>query len=237
MADFLKKLYAGPFVAATWGWLAVSGFFVYFYFCVVGFNDKKVRSFIYFQGRVLQMAVLFASVFHKKIIVKAPLPSRPSILVANHPCTYDTFVFFDFGIKNLVCIAKGWPFKIPFYGTFIKKAGYINSDNKTAEQIIEEVKDRFSKGLHIGIFPEGTRSLKTGRFRSLAFEISIKTGADIVPFVIKGLGQMLPPGAIWAKKANIKYIQLKPVSPTNFQMEGAALKMAQHVKALIVENL
>jgi 1-acyl-sn-glycerol-3-phosphate acyltransferase len=184
----------------------------------------------------LQFAVLLVSGFHKKRI-KRDLPKIPSILVANHPCTYDTFVFFDFGIKNLVCIAKGWPFEIPFYGRFIKKAGYINSDNSSAAQIIEQVKDRFNKGLHVGIFPEGTRSVKTGRFRSLAFEISIKTDAQIVPFVIKGLEKMLPPGAVWAKKADVEYIQLEPVKPDFFKMEGGALKMAQYVKSLIVNKM
>lgn len=237
MPDLLKKLYAFPFTAGTWIYLAVSGFFAYPYFFISGFKPKELRSFLYFQGRVLQTAILFASVFHKRRISK-PLPNKPHILIANHPSTYDTFVFFDFGIKNLVCIAKGWPFRIPIYGRFIKEAGYINSDGKTAQELIEEAKARFDEGLHIGIFPEGTRSVQIQRFRSLAFEIAIKTGVNVVPFVIKGLGEMLPPGKVWAKKADIEYVQLDPVSYKEFEtLPSGALKMAQYCKTLIIEEL
>ncbi|MDR3244043.1 MAG: 1-acyl-sn-glycerol-3-phosphate acyltransferase, partial [Elusimicrobiota bacterium] len=197
----------------------------------------SLRKFLYLQGSAIQLAIWGASGFNKKVIKKYTF-EKPSILIANHPCTYDTFMFFDFGIKNLVCIAKGWPFKIPFYGYFIKKAGYINSDNKTSQEVIEEVKKSFQKGLHIGIFPEGTRKKEIGRFRSLAFEISIKTGADIIPFVIKGLEKMLPPGSYLPKSAKIQYIQLDPISPKQFSNAQAGdLKMAQYAKSIIVSKL
>ncbi|MDR2772341.1 MAG: 1-acyl-sn-glycerol-3-phosphate acyltransferase [Elusimicrobiota bacterium] len=237
MVEFFKRAYAFPFVAGTWTWLAVSGFFVYFFFCISGFKESRARSFIYFQGRVLQTAVLFVSAFHKKIIKGTPI-KNPSILVANHPSTYDTFVFFDFGIKNIVYVAKNWPFQIPFYGKIIKEAGYINTEGKTADEIISQAKERLKKGLHIGIFPEGTRSgTEIGRFRSLAFKMSIETGAEIVPFAIKGLGEMLAPKQIWAKKADIEYKQLEKISPDRFCMEAGDLKMAKAVKEIIVEEL
>ncbi|MDR2709409.1 MAG: 1-acyl-sn-glycerol-3-phosphate acyltransferase [Elusimicrobiota bacterium] len=237
MLDFLKRVYAFPFVAGTWVWLSLSGMFAYPYFYITGFNPKQLRYFLYFQGRVLQTAILFASAFYKKKIKKA-LPSQPSILIANHPCTYDTFLFFDFGIKDLVCIAKGWPFKIPIYGNFIKKAGYINTDNATSAQIIEQVKERFKEGLHVAIFPEGHRSLTTGRFHLLAFEISIKTESPLVPFVIKGLGQMLAPGEIFARWAKIEYVQLDSVDCKKFKgMPAGNLRMAQYVKNEIIKEL
>jgi 1-acyl-sn-glycerol-3-phosphate acyltransferase len=236
MINFLKKLYAFPFVAGTWIYLSISGFFAFYYFYISGFNEKQLRNFIYFQGKVLQTAVLLASAFHKKII-KTQVIKKPSIFVANHPSTYDTFVFFDFGIKDIVCIAKGWPFRIPFYGKIIKGAGYINTDGKTAGEIIKEAEQKLRQGLHIGIFPEGTRSVKMGRFRSLAFKLSIETGADIIPIAIKGLGEMLPPKSVWAKKADIEYKQLKAVLPKNFDLPAGDLKMAQYVKKLIEDEL
>ncbi|MDR0486057.1 MAG: 1-acyl-sn-glycerol-3-phosphate acyltransferase [Elusimicrobiota bacterium] len=237
MIDFFKKLYALPFVLGAWGWLAFSGIFAYLYFLAAGFKEEQVRSFLYFQGKVIQLAILGASAFRKKLIRNGQI-LKPSILAANHPCAYDTFLFFDFGIKNLVCIAKGWPFKIPIYGSLIEKAGYINSDNKTAAEIVNLAREKLKQGLHIGIFPEGTRSSKIGRFRSLAFEISLKTGADIVPFAIKGLDKMLAPKAFFAKLAAVSYIQLAPVSPEEFYgKEAGALRMAQYVKSLIVEKL
>jgi 1-acyl-sn-glycerol-3-phosphate acyltransferase len=236
MINFLKILWAFPFACAAWAFLALGGFFAYPYFCFAGFNPGRLRGFIYFQGKVIQLAIWFASLGNKKVFKKKPLP-RPCVLVANHPCTYDTFVFSSFGIKNHAGIAKGWPFKIPFYGKYIEKAGYINSDGKTAAQITELAKKRLAEGLHISIFPEGTRKKETGRFRSLAFEIALKCDAAVVPFAIKGLEEMLPPGKYWPKYAPVEYVQLDPVSPENFKDETGDLKMAKYVKETITKEL
>ncbi|MDR1695938.1 MAG: 1-acyl-sn-glycerol-3-phosphate acyltransferase [Endomicrobium sp.] len=235
MPDFIKKLYGAPFAAAAWTWLFVSGLFAAPYFYLTGYKENELRNFLYFQGRIVQLAVFFASGFRKKI-VKGKMPER-SILVANHPCMYDTFIFFDFGVKNLVCIAKDWPFKIIFYGKFIEKAGYINSEGKTAEEIIGETRAALERGLNVAVFPEGTRSKVTGRFRSLAFEAAIRADCPVVPFAIKGLGEMLPRGSYCPKCVPVEYIQLEAVSPRDFQGELGAHNMAKHVKNMITEKL
>ncbi|MCL2389899.1 MAG: 1-acyl-sn-glycerol-3-phosphate acyltransferase [Endomicrobia bacterium] len=236
MPDFIKKLYGAPFAAAAWTWLFISGIFAVPYFYFTGYKENALRNFLYFQGKVVQFAVFFASGFSKKV-VKGKMPDKASILVANHPCTYDTFVFFDFGIKNLVCIAKGWPFKIIFYGKFIEKAGYINSEGKTAEEIIEDARVKIERGLNVAVFPEGTRSKVTGRFRTLAFEAAIRINCPVVPFVIKGLAEMLPPGSYCPKYNPVEYIQLETVYPDKFQGELGAHNMAKHVKNMVVQKL
>ncbi|MDR3112786.1 MAG: 1-acyl-sn-glycerol-3-phosphate acyltransferase, partial [Endomicrobium sp.] len=219
------------------------GFFAYPYFLLTGFKAKQLRAFIYFQGKAVQAAIWVASLGNKRTTVCKTFGAaegkvlKPSILVANHPCTYDTFVFSSFGIKNHVGIVKGWPFKIPFYGQYIKKAGYINSDGKTVSEITELAKERLSQGLHISIFPEGTRKKETGRFRSLAFEIAIRCNAAAVPFAIKGLEEMLPPGKYWPKYARIEYVKLNSVAPADFNGPAGGLKMAKYVKSLIVNEL
>lgn len=232
MSDILKKIYAGPFAIFTFIWLFIAGMITYPYFFLTGFKADQMRAFLYLQGKVVQLAITLASGFNKKII-KKELPKKPSILVANHPSTYDTFLFQAFGIKDFICIAKAWPFRIIFYGKFIEKAGYINTDNKTAEEIIEISIKRLEEGLHVAVFPEGTRQKEIGRFRSLAFEISLRSGAPVIPFVIKGLEEMLPRGSYIPKKTPVKYIQLDTVYPEDFKMEAGALRMAQYVKNLI----
>jgi 1-acyl-sn-glycerol-3-phosphate acyltransferase len=236
MPDLLKRIYAFPFMIAICIWLSLSGFFAYPYFVLTGYKAEELRNFLYFQGKVVQLAIKFISFFNKNV-VKTEFPKQPSVLVANHSCMCDTFVFFDFGVKNLVCIAKGWPFRIVFYGRYIEKAGYINSDNKTAEEIIQLALEKLKSGIHIGIFPEGTRQSKTGRFRSLAFEIALRSGCPVVPFAIKGLNEMLPRETWFPKQTSIKYIQLDAVLPEKFKFEAGSLKMAQHVKELIVAEL
>jgi 1-acyl-sn-glycerol-3-phosphate acyltransferase len=243
MLNFFKILWAFPFACAAWTFLSLGGFFAYPYFLLTGFKAKELRGFIYFQGQVVQAAIWFASLGKKRTtICKNSIDAggevlKPSILVANHPCTYDTFVFSSFGIKNHVGIVKGWPFKIPFYGQYIKMAGYINSEGKTAAEITELAKERLRQGLHISIFPEGTRKKETGRFRSLAFEIAIRCNTPVVPFVIKGLEEMLPPGKYWPKYARVEYIKLNAISPKGFNEPAGDLKMAKYVKKLITARL
>jgi len=236
MADFFKKIYASFFAVSAYVWLFITGLAAYVYFFAVGYEEKQVRNFLYAQGKIIQAAIVFASVFNKKI-VKNSMPDKPSVLVANHPSTYDTFAFFSFNIKNLVCVAKGWPFRIIFYGKFIKHAGYINSDNKTAAEIIEAAKDKLNQGLHVAIFPEGTRQKKIGRFRSLAFAIAIAADTYVVPFAIKGLDKMLPPGNYMPTVAPIEYVQMPAVKASDFNFEAGDLKMARHVRDLINRQL
>ena len=236
MADFLKKIYASFFAVSAYVWLFITGAAAYIYFFVTGYKENQLRSFLYFQGKVIQAAITFASGFNKKII-KHPMPDKPSMLVANHPSTYDTFVFCSFNIKNLVCVAKGWPFNIIFYGKFIKHAGYINSENKTAAEIIEIAKEKLKQGLHVAIFPEGTRQKKTGRFRSLAFAIAVAADTYVVPFAIKGLDKMLPPGKYMPMLAPIEYVQMPAVKASDFSFEAGSLRMARYVKDLIKRQL
>ncbi|MCL1971883.1 MAG: 1-acyl-sn-glycerol-3-phosphate acyltransferase [Endomicrobia bacterium] len=238
MADFLKKIY-GVFVtlqASTW--LLITGVAAYFYFFAAGYKDKenRLRSFLYFQGKVIQAAITCASGFNKKII-KYPMPDKPSILVSNHTSMCDSFVFCSFNIKNFVCVSKGWPFNIPLYGKFIKYAGYINSKNKTAAEIIEIAKEKLKQGLHVVIFPEGTRQKKTGRFRSLAFAAAIAADTYVVPFAVKGLDKMIPAGKYTLTPAPVEYVQMPAVKASDFSFEVGHLKMARYVKDMIVREI
>lgn len=236
MADILKKIYASFFSVTTYVWLFITGIIAYAYFSLTGFKENQLRNFLYFQGKTVQLAIVFASGFNKKVI-KQKMPPKPSVLVANHPSTYDNFVFSSFNIRNLVCVAKGWPFRIIFYGKFIERAGYINTDNKTAAEIIEIAKDKLASGLHVAIFPEGTRKKETGRFRSLAFAIAIEADTYVVPFATKGLEKMLPPGNYMPTYAHVTYEQLPAVYAGDFNYEAGDLKMAQYVKSLIVSKI
>jgi 1-acyl-sn-glycerol-3-phosphate acyltransferase len=236
MINFLKTLWGFPFACAAWITLSLGGLLAYPYFYFTNFKANQLRNFIYFQGKIVQIAIWFASLGNKKVLGNKPI-KEPSVLVANHPSTYDTFVFSSFGIKNHVGIAKGWPFKIPIYGKYIEKAGYINSDGKTASEIVNLARKILDEGLHISIFPEGTRKKETVRFRCLAFEIAIKCNAPVAPFAIKGLEEMLPPGKYWPKYAPVKYVQLDIVNSSTFAVEAGDLKMAKYVKELIVKTL
>lgn len=236
MADIVKKIYASFFAVLAYVWLFIAGVAVYPYFLLTGFKEKQVRNFLYFQGKAIQLAIVFASGFNKKVI-KLEMPDKPSVLVANHPSTYDAFVFSSFGIKNLVCMAKGWPFRIIFYGKYIKHSGYINSDNKTASEIIAITKNKLAQGLHVAFFPEGTRQKETGRFRSLAFAAAIAADAYVVPFAIKGLEKMLPPGNYMPTCARVVYEQLPAVYAGGFNYEAGDLRMARHIKNLIVSKI
>ena len=78
---------------------------------------------------------------------------------------------------------------------------------------------RLRSGLHITIFPEGTRST-TGEllpFKKGAFFLAAATGAPLVPVVVKGTTAMLPKGA-WKIKPGLATLEfLPPMLPSDYE--------------------
>lgn len=94
-------------------------------------------------------------------------------------------------------IAKVELSRIPFFGT-IYKAGSVLVDRKSEQSrkmSFSRMKEVLSMGLHMCIYPEGTRN-KTKeplqRFHDGAFRLATDTGKNIIPAVIFHTAKVLP---------------------------------------------
>jgi 1-acyl-sn-glycerol-3-phosphate acyltransferase len=73
-------------------------------------------------------------------------------------------------------------------------------------------------GLHIMMFPEGTRS-PDGRllpFKKGGFFLAAETGAPMVPVVIRGTAQMMPKGTLKVKRGEAVVEFLPVVWPQDY---------------------
>jgi 1-acyl-sn-glycerol-3-phosphate acyltransferase len=137
-------------------------------------------------------------------------------------------------------IAKIEMSKIPLFG-IIYKRGSVLLDRKNDESrklSYMEMKNVLSQGMHMCIYPEGTRN-KTNdplkSFRDGAFKLSYETGKKIIPCLIRGTRSMLPLNKtffFWPGKASMEF--LSPVDPADFP-DATTLK--KHVFQLMWNEL
>ena len=127
-------------------------------------------------------------------------------------------------------IAKIEMSKIPLFG-IIYKRGSVLLDRKNDESrkaSYNEMKNVLALGMHMCIYPEGTRNKTNDPLKSFhdgAFKLSFETGKKIIPCVIRGTRNMLPLDKtffFWPGKASMEF--LAPIDPKDFQDAGALKK-------------
>jgi 1-acyl-sn-glycerol-3-phosphate acyltransferase len=112
--------------------------------------------------------------------------------------------------------------KIPFVGIAMRMAKYVpvsrGHSRQEAEQSVAIAADALRSGMHIFIFPEGTRSPDGNLlpFKKGAFFLAADTNAPMVPMVIQGTAQMMSKGSlkIFPGVATVRF--LPAVHPRNF---------------------
>ena len=212
------------------------GFFavvLYPYFFITGFRDNDARYIFYLASRYVMFVIKLGCRSFKP---EGKLPAGAGIIAANHSSLLDVLCMSCFGAKDIVLLAKDWPFKVPVMGSYVKAMGNVRLGDM--EDVKRQIKTAFDKGLKVMIFPEGTRSAdgRVRRFRSGAFMLARELGVPVIPVAIKGLGQSIPKNGVMIRRADIKISILAPVMP--FEKGGMnALKMAKYVKQLIVDKL
>jgi 1-acyl-sn-glycerol-3-phosphate acyltransferase len=126
-------------------------------------------------------------------------------------------------------IAKIEMSKVPLFG-IIYKRGSVLLDRKSDESrkaSYMEMKNVLAMGMHMCIYPEGTRNKTNDPLKSFhdgAFKLSYETGKKIMPCIIRGTRKMLPlnkPFFFWPGKASMEF--LAPIDPKEFQ-DASSLK-------------
>ena len=218
--------YSALFVMTAVGMLlvAVPGYF--WQRRVRGLDEgQSVRRLIWFYGRA--WTKLLATFVPLRVEnCDSPLP-RPCIVVPNHQSFFDTYCFGFTPSWDVVFAVRAWPFKMPFYGGYMRHAGYLNTESGSAVEILEESRAVLARGTSIAIFSEGTRSRdgKMGRFHGGAFHLAAETGAPVVPLCIEGTGRFLRKGSFLLRPASIAVRVLDPIYPEKLGVERRELPL------------
>ena len=143
--------------------------------------------------------------------------NRSYVIVSNHQSMLDICIMHKIHLI-FKWVSKAEVFKMPFVGRLLKMHGDIRinrGDGSSAKKMFNEARSWIEQGCSISIFPEGTRS-GTGRinpFKEGAFMIAKLNKLPVLPVVIEGTADMLPPrGVVLGGKATAK-IHVLPVIP------------------------
>jgi 1-acyl-sn-glycerol-3-phosphate acyltransferase len=146
-------------------------------------------------------------------------PGVSYIFLSNHVSNLDATLLLP-SIPGMTSVfIKRELMKIPLLGTAMRMGKYVpvsrGNSREEARQSVEIAADALNSGLHITVFPEGTRS-PDGRllpFKKGAFFLSEETGAPIIPVIISGTERMMPKGSqrITPGEAYIRF--LPPIRP------------------------
>lgn len=148
------------------------------------------------------------------------VPAQPSIMMSNHVSNLDPPILLP-AIPGMASVMlKQSLMKIPLLGTAMRMGKFVPvSRGHSREDAVRSVKDAASAlaaGLHLMVFPEGTRS-KDGKllpFRKGAFFLAAETGAPIVPIIIHGTAGMMRRGSskIYPGEATVKFLPARRLS-------------------------
>ncbi len=150
----------------------------------------------------------------------------PCVIVANHQSFFDIHCLARTPNSNIVFTVRAWPFRLPFYGLFMRVARFINVEELSSEAVLEHVRADAAGGASIVFFPEGHRNPSPdrdrtiGRFHAGAFAAAVEAGLPVVPVRIRGSGGVLPPGTPWIRTGSIDIRVLDPVYPASFRHHG-----------------
>lgn len=167
----------------------------------------------------------------------ASRPKTPCVLAANHASVLDVYCLSALGFDNVLFVAKGWPFKLPFFRFFMNGARYINAEQLSLPDLLSCCKAGLEAGCDVVIFPQGTRRNPSARFKGGAFWLSKESGAPVVPVALGGTGTMIPAGKVSLHPANIHLESLPALRPEDFPGPAGHLEMAREARKRIFEAL
>jgi 1-acyl-sn-glycerol-3-phosphate acyltransferase len=142
------------------------------------------------------------------------------IVACNHNSLMDVPLTTPFIPGPNKTIAKIEMASIPIFG-MIYKRGSVLVDRRSDEsrrKSIDDMKKVLAQGMHMCIYPEGTRN-KTGQplksFYEGAFRLASDTGTPIIPTIIFNTGKVLPSNKkffLWPKPLAMHFLEAVPVT-------------------------
>jgi 1-acyl-sn-glycerol-3-phosphate acyltransferase len=132
---------------------------------------------------------------------------RPTVVVMNHRSIADTALAVAMpGSPKIV--AKSWAGRVPVLGLCMRLCGHLlfePSSPRSVRFMMAEAERHLLRGNSVLFFPEGSRQpgAALGRFQDGAFHLAVRTGADVLPVVLHGMGDLVPRGSVVFRDAAV----------------------------------
>ena len=148
------------------------------------------------------------------------------IVTCNHNSFMDVPLSCPFIPGPNKTIAKSSFVKVPLFGFYYMKGSVLvnRKSDESRRQSYEKMKAVLQKGMHMSVYPEGTRNRTNEplkKFHDGAFRLAVETGTPIIPCVIFHTKKVLPAGkGFWFRPHRLKMQFLEPVSALGKTVEG-----------------
>ena len=154
---------------------------------------------------------------------------RNYIFMANHTSNLDPPVLLPTIPGRCSVLVKKELFRVPILGTGMKMAALVPVDRSDREAAIESVNAAIAvlrQGLHMLIFPEGTRS-RDGRllpFKKGPFHLAIDAGVFIVPVTMLGTYELWPKTRFALRPGAVTVVFYGPIDPRSYPDRDSLMK-------------
>ena len=128
-------------------------------------------------------------------------------------------------------IAKSSIAKVPLFGLYYLKGSVLVDRNSdvSRKKSWEKMKRVLANGMHMCIYPEGTRNRSEQPLKSFhngAFRLAVETNTPVIPAVIFHTKKVLPPGKkFFFRPHRVEMHFLQAVEPGGHSIEGLKEKV------------
>lgn len=155
---------------------------------------------------------------HVTVSGASNLPESACVVVANHASYVDGVVLQAFLPPRFSYVIKGEMQHVPVVGFVLRRIGAHFVDRYTVGRSARDARTLLraaDNGDSLAFFPEGTFLPRPGlgAFRGGAFAAAVRTQVPIVPVVIRGSRQLLPPARPLPARTPLKIDILAPIAP------------------------
>ena len=156
--------------------------------------------------------------------------SHPCIFMANHVSNLDPPVLLPLVPGHTSVLLKSSLMRIPILGTAMRMGRFVpverGSTREAARRSVNAAAEAVRSGLHLVVFPEGTRSRDghLAAFKKGPFFLAEQTGAPIIPVAIAGTEQLLQKGSAAIHPGTVTLTYLPLIDPKNFSTRDALME-------------
>lgn len=164
----------------------------------------------------------------------------PCIFMMNHISNLDPPILLPLIPGRTAILVKSELMKIPLLGTGMRMGNFVpverDRKRESAMASIQQASKVIASGVHITVFPEGTRSRdgKMLSFKKGPFFLAEQTGAPIIPISIYGTEGMMRKGSLKVIPADA-YVHFHP--PVRAQDYSSREELMNATRQIIASSL